>query len=223
MGSVGVVLGPPCFDNDLRLDEGGELLAPKCWRSRSRRIILVTREGRPAGFFLPWDATDLPADVRREIFLRLTYQISAQRETRGVTQQEVLHVFAASRRRVDANVILSALIGGGARLVFTSPVGPTRIAAQAMATRWPSTQLFWPSAVDSTQSPPRSPQRHAGRMAASGDTSRTGTRPKGPWPGAIPRTGRRLRLPSPVRSRSGRKTKTWRRPMSSTRDAIPST
>lgn len=66
---------------------------------RSDDIILVTREGRPAGFFLPWDSPDLPADVRREIFLRLTDQIAAQRETRGVTEEEVLSDFAASRRR----------------------------------------------------------------------------------------------------------------------------
>ena len=37
---------------------------------RSDDVILVTREGRPAGFFLPWDAPELPADVRREVFLR---------------------------------------------------------------------------------------------------------------------------------------------------------
>jgi hypothetical protein len=33
---------------------------------RSDDVILVAREGRPAGFFLPWDAPELPADVRRE-------------------------------------------------------------------------------------------------------------------------------------------------------------
>jgi hypothetical protein len=66
---------------------------------RSDDIILVTREGRPAGFFLPWQAPDLPADVRREVFLRLTEQIAAQREARGVSEEEVLSDFAAERRR----------------------------------------------------------------------------------------------------------------------------
>jgi hypothetical protein len=66
---------------------------------RSDDVILVTREGRPAGFFLPWDAPELPADVRREVFLRLTEQIAAQREARGVTEEEVLSDFAAARRR----------------------------------------------------------------------------------------------------------------------------
>ncbi len=66
---------------------------------RSDDIILVTREGRPAGFFLPWQTPDLPDDVRREVFLRLTEQIAAQREARGVTEEEVLGDFAAERGR----------------------------------------------------------------------------------------------------------------------------
>jgi len=66
---------------------------------RSDDVILVTREGRPAGFFLPWDAPELPAEVRREVFLRLTDQIAAQREARGGTEQDVLDDFAAARRR----------------------------------------------------------------------------------------------------------------------------
>jgi len=66
---------------------------------RSEDALLVTREGRPAGFFLPWDAPELPADVPREVFLRLTEQIAAQREARGVTEEEVLGDFAAARRR----------------------------------------------------------------------------------------------------------------------------
>jgi hypothetical protein len=66
---------------------------------RSDDVILVTREGRPAGFFLPWDAPELPPDVRREVFLRLTEQVAAQREARGASEEEVLSDFAASRRR----------------------------------------------------------------------------------------------------------------------------
>jgi hypothetical protein len=37
--------------------------------------------------------------VRREVFLRLTEQIAAQREVRGVSEEEVLSDFAAERRR----------------------------------------------------------------------------------------------------------------------------
>ena len=66
---------------------------------RSDDVILVTREGRPAGFFLPWQAPDLPEDVRRAVFLRLTEEIAAQREARGVSEEDVLGDFAAERRR----------------------------------------------------------------------------------------------------------------------------
>lgn len=66
---------------------------------RSTDVILVTREGRPAGFFLPWDGPELPEEVRREVFLRLTNQIAEQRDARGVTEEEVLNDFAAARRR----------------------------------------------------------------------------------------------------------------------------
>jgi hypothetical protein len=64
---------------------------------RSHDVILVTREGKPAR--LPWEAPELPADVRREVFLRLTEQVAAQREASGVSEEEVLSDFSASRRR----------------------------------------------------------------------------------------------------------------------------
>ncbi len=44
---------------------------------RSDDVVLVTREGTPAGFFLPWDTPELPVEVRREVFLRLSEQIGA--------------------------------------------------------------------------------------------------------------------------------------------------
>ncbi len=66
---------------------------------RSEDVILVTRDGAPAGFFLPWDSPDLPVEVRREVFLRLSEQIGAQLDANGVTEQEVVEDFAAARRR----------------------------------------------------------------------------------------------------------------------------
>jgi hypothetical protein len=65
---------------------------------RSEDVILVTRLGRPAGFSLPSQAPELPDDVRREVFLRLTEQIAAQRYARGVSEEEVLVDFTAERR-----------------------------------------------------------------------------------------------------------------------------
>ena len=66
---------------------------------RSDEVILVTRDGSPAGFFLPWDSPELPVEVRREVFLRLAEQIGAQLGARGASEQEVLEDFAAARRR----------------------------------------------------------------------------------------------------------------------------
>jgi hypothetical protein len=66
---------------------------------RSEDVILVTRDGAPAGFFLPWDTPDVPLQVRAEVFLRLSEQVGTELTTQGVIEQEVLDDFAASRRR----------------------------------------------------------------------------------------------------------------------------
>jgi hypothetical protein len=66
---------------------------------RSDDVILVTRDGAPAGFFLPWDTPELPVEVRREVFLRLSEQIGVKLDANGVSEQEVLDDFAASRGR----------------------------------------------------------------------------------------------------------------------------
>jgi hypothetical protein len=66
---------------------------------RSADVILVTREGAPAGFFLPWDTPELPVEVRREVFLRLSEQVGEQLASKEVSESEVLDDFAASRRR----------------------------------------------------------------------------------------------------------------------------
>jgi hypothetical protein len=66
---------------------------------RSDDVILVTRDGAPAGFYLPWDTPELPLEVRREVFLRLSEQIGTQLTEQGTSEQEVLDDFAASGRR----------------------------------------------------------------------------------------------------------------------------
>ena len=66
---------------------------------RSEDVILITRDGLPAGFFLPWDARDLPSDPQRQLFLHLSEQIGSQLKERGVSKEEVLADFAAHRRR----------------------------------------------------------------------------------------------------------------------------
>jgi hypothetical protein len=64
---------------------------------RSDDVILVTRDGRPAGFYIPWDQPDLPIELKRQVFTELTDRIGAQLEAAGVTEEEVLADFAAWR------------------------------------------------------------------------------------------------------------------------------
>jgi len=66
---------------------------------RSEDVILVTRDGAPAGFYLPWDTPEVPIKVRREVFLRLSEQIGTALDARRASEQEVLDDFAANRRR----------------------------------------------------------------------------------------------------------------------------
>ena len=66
---------------------------------RSEDVILVTRDGAPAGFYLPWDTPELPIEVRREVFLRLSEQIGTTLDAQGASEQEVLDDYAAGRRR----------------------------------------------------------------------------------------------------------------------------
>jgi hypothetical protein len=66
---------------------------------RSDDVILITRDGAPAGCYLPWDTPEVPVEVRREVFLRLSEQIGAQLAEQGTSEREVLDDFAASRRR----------------------------------------------------------------------------------------------------------------------------
>ena len=64
---------------------------------RSEDVILVTRDGKPAGFWMPWGKPELPLDVRREMSAVLAENIRAQLKATGTTEEEVLADFAAER------------------------------------------------------------------------------------------------------------------------------
>ena len=69
---------------------------------RSEDVVLVTRDGKPAGFFIPWEQPEVPVELKRELFVHLTDRIGAQLDASGVTEDEILADFAewrASRRR----------------------------------------------------------------------------------------------------------------------------
>jgi hypothetical protein len=65
---------------------------------RSHEVLLVTRDGKPAGFFLPWDRPDVPDDVRTGIFAELSGRARLELEKKGVREEDVLADFKAARR-----------------------------------------------------------------------------------------------------------------------------
>lgn len=65
---------------------------------RSRDLVLITRDGLPAGFFVPWDQPELPDDVKRSIYLGLSEKARKEMKAKRVTEQQVLADFRAARR-----------------------------------------------------------------------------------------------------------------------------
>ncbi len=65
---------------------------------RSHEVLLVTRDGKPAGFFLPWDRPDVPDDVRKGIYAELSGRARQHLHEKGVREEDVLADFKAARR-----------------------------------------------------------------------------------------------------------------------------
>jgi hypothetical protein len=65
---------------------------------RSHEVLLVTRDGKPAGFFLPWDRPDVPDDVRKGIYAELSGRARRELDEKGVREEDVLTDFKAARR-----------------------------------------------------------------------------------------------------------------------------
>jgi hypothetical protein len=90
---------------------------------RSEDVVLVTRDGQPAGFWVPWDEPGaLPDELRNAVFQRLSSMVREQLRAAGVSEEDVLADF------VDANVLLSALIGGRASDALAE-LGPGHVRA----------------------------------------------------------------------------------------------
>lgn len=64
---------------------------------RGSDIVLVTRDGKPAGFFLPWQGSEIPDDVRRGIYREVSEQVIEDRQRAGVTERQILSGFRASK------------------------------------------------------------------------------------------------------------------------------
>jgi hypothetical protein len=64
---------------------------------RSHDVLLVTRDGKPAGFFLPWDRPDLPDEIRAGIYAELSDRARRELQKKRVKEEQVLADFKAAR------------------------------------------------------------------------------------------------------------------------------
>ena len=69
---------------------------------RSKTPILVTRHGRLAGIFFPRPEVTLPIELKRELYDMLSRDIARELKKRGVSEDEILEDFEASRRKPRA-------------------------------------------------------------------------------------------------------------------------
>jgi hypothetical protein len=65
---------------------------------RAEGLLLITRDGHPAGFFLPWDQPELPDEIRKGIYEHLAEMAGTELDARAVTEEEVISDFQTSRR-----------------------------------------------------------------------------------------------------------------------------
>jgi len=66
---------------------------------RSEDVVLVTRDGQPAGFWVPWDEPDaLPDELRSAVFQRLSSMVREQLRAAGASEEDIRGDFEASRR-----------------------------------------------------------------------------------------------------------------------------
>ncbi|MBZ5573928.1 MAG: hypothetical protein LAO09_18845 [Acidobacteriia bacterium] len=65
---------------------------------RSKDPILVTRRGRLAGVFFPWQKTSLPIELKQDLFAMLTSEIARQIKSRGTSEKQILADFERWRK-----------------------------------------------------------------------------------------------------------------------------
>lgn len=66
---------------------------------RSEQLVFITRDGLPAGFFVPWNSPDLPNEVQKAVFRRITEDIGLERAALGVNEEVIQADFDAWRHR----------------------------------------------------------------------------------------------------------------------------
>jgi hypothetical protein len=65
---------------------------------RSRNPILVTRRGKLAGVFFPQPESSLPIELKRELFTKLSDEVSRQLQRRELSEKDVVEDFTSWRK-----------------------------------------------------------------------------------------------------------------------------
>lgn len=65
---------------------------------REKKNVLVLRNGRPVGFFVPWNQSVADDHIRRATLEVLGEQLRRERESRGISEEEVMADFEAFRK-----------------------------------------------------------------------------------------------------------------------------
>ena len=69
---------------------------------RSKDTVLVTRRGRLAGVYFPCPETNMPIELKRELFHVLSEQVRAEVSAAGFTEDEILADFESWRKKKRA-------------------------------------------------------------------------------------------------------------------------
>lgn len=65
---------------------------------RSEEPIVITRNGKAAGLYIPISDGEMPLRLKKMVFRQLAEDIKKQREQKGVTEDEILADFEAFRQ-----------------------------------------------------------------------------------------------------------------------------
>jgi len=65
---------------------------------RSKDPILVTRRGRLAGVFFPWQKGSLPIELKQDLFAMLSSEIGRQLKQRHLSEKDLLSDFERWRK-----------------------------------------------------------------------------------------------------------------------------
>ncbi len=65
---------------------------------KEREPLIVTRNGKIIGFFLPAGPDALPLEIKKDLFYTLTDEIRSAMKERGVTEKAILTDFEKARK-----------------------------------------------------------------------------------------------------------------------------